>query len=423
MKNSQVTISALGNILEWLDFGLFIFLAPVIAAQFFPSEQEIYSLISTLMVFAAGFICRPLGGILFGYFGDIYGRATPLRFSILLISATTLLVGLLPTYFTLGVIAPISFSILRLLQGVAIGGECSGIMIYLAESATTQKRGFITSFAATGANLGFLVASLIILILRNSLSSQQMLTWGWRVPFIIIGLLGSVIAYFRLQLLETPAYEHLKTVNKINNKPLSTALRTSSKQLAKIFGLNCMSATYFYVFFGCMPEYLQDYLNVSTNQSYLIESVALITMLVFVPISGILGDKYGRKKMLTIATSGMVLCAVPMFYLMQMQSLNIIILAIAIATVLCSIEQGSTLSTVVENCPLDVRYTGIAFVYNLGAAIFGGLSPLIVIWLTTNFSLVAPGYYVMLTSLVGLLTVFSLSNNFQKDILKTTSEK
>ena len=419
MKNSQVTISAFGNILEWLDFGLFIFLAPIIADQFFPADEEIYSVISTFSVFAAGFICRPIGGIIFGYIGDKYGRANPLRLSILLISITTFSVGLLPVYAKIGFLAPVIFTVLRLLQGIAIGGECSGILVYLAESAKKQRRGFITSFAATGANIGFLLASLIVLGLQHYLSKVEMGAWGWRLPFLFIGFIGSVLAYFRLKLLETPAFKYLQKSNQVTDKPLSLALRTSYRSLLRIFGLNCMSASFFYVFFGFMPEYLQTYINISSQEAYILEVLALSSMLVLVPIMGFLGDRFGRKNMLLVTTFGMVVLSWPMFYMLQ-KGFSFLVIALACATLISTVEQGSTPATIVENCPLDVRYSGIAFAYNIGAAIFGGFSPLIVIWLTTFFNLAAPGFYIMLTSLVGFMTVLSLSDSFQEDILRTT---
>ncbi len=416
MKLNQITASSLGNILEWLDFGLFIFLAPIIGEQFFPTGQANTAIIAAFGVFAAGFICRPIGGILFGHFGDSYGRAKPLRLSILIITVSTFLVGVIPTYHSIGIVAPILFTLLRLIQGIAIGGEYSGIMTYLAESAPSKKRGFITSFAATGANLGFFLATIIVLSLQDQLSIVTMKAWGWRLPFLFIGILGAIISYYRLKLLETPAYEHLKATRQVQKKPLWAALRNEPKSLIKIFGLNCMSATFYYVFFGYMPDYLQRYQHISSHQAFMMESLTLIAMLFLVPVMGVLGDQWGRKKMLLITTSGMALMALPAFYLLQLNTLNMVILVLGFATLFSSMDQGNTLTTVVENCPLDIRYSGIAFSYNLSAAIFGGLSPLIVITLIDSFSAVAPGYYIMCTAIVGLLTVLSLSNHFQKDL-------
>ena len=155
MIKKEILISSLGNTIEWFDFGLFIFMAPIVGTQFFPQASAGTATIEALIVFAAGFLCRPLGGIFFGYFGDTRGRAKTLKISILIITISTFLVGVIPSYEEIGLTAPILFLLLRLIQGVSIGGEYSGIMIYLAESAPLNKRGFTTSFAAIGANLGF----------------------------------------------------------------------------------------------------------------------------------------------------------------------------------------------------------------------------------------------------------------------------
>ena len=203
MKKKAIIISSLSNTLEWLDFGLFIFMAPLIGAKFFPQHSVNMSTLYTLMVFSAGFICRPLGGILFGHYGDTRGRAKALRISVLIISLPTLLIGVMPSYETIGILAPILFTTLRLVQGLSIGGEYSGVMIYLAESAPANRRGFITSFAAFGANLGFLLATLLYLLLHLFATADTIRDWAWRLPFILAGLPGSIVIYYRFQLTET----------------------------------------------------------------------------------------------------------------------------------------------------------------------------------------------------------------------------
>lgn len=408
MLRSQITVSSLGNVLEWLDFGLFLFLAPMIGEVFFPSHNPQLSQLAAFGVFAGGFLCRPIGGIIFGHFGDKYGRARPLRFSILIITVSTLCIGLLPTYASLGIIAPILFTALRLTQGIAIGGEYSGVMTYLVESAPTKRRGFVGSFAATGANLGFFLATIFILILQYYFDQATLAHWAWRTPFIIIGFIGAAITYYRLKLLETPVYENLKASNNLEPLPLLKALKTAPKSLLIVFGLNAMSCGFYYVFFGYMPEYLQKYLHVSSHQAFSVELYTLIGMLIIVPVMGILGDRFGRKNMLLITTSSMMILAFPLFYLLQFSTLFYIATALGIATLLSSMDQGNTLTTVVETCTANIRYSSIAFAYNLSSAIFGGLSPIIVISLIQGSNLLAPGYYILLTAGIGFLSVLML---------------
>ena len=197
MQVNQIARSSLGNVLEWLDFGLFIFLAPVIGNIFFPSDYPELSQMAAFGVFAGGFLCRPIGGIIFGHFGDKYGRANPLRLSILIITFSTLLGGLIPSYASIGILAPILFTLLRLSQGIAIGGEYSGIMTYLVESAPQKRRGFIGSFAATGANLGFFIATILTLLLQHYFNIDTINKWAWRIPFIFMGIVGGFISYSR----------------------------------------------------------------------------------------------------------------------------------------------------------------------------------------------------------------------------------
>jgi len=407
MRLSQITTSSLGNILEWLDFGLFLFLAPMIGEIFFPLNNPQTSQLAALGVFAGGFLCRPIGGIVFGHFGDKLGRARPLRFSILMITLSTLLIGLLPTYASIGIVAPILFTFLRLIQGVAIGGEYSGVMTYLVESAPQKHRGFIGSFAATGANLGFFLATILVLLLQHSFNNEIIKEWAWRMPFILIGLLGAVIAYYRLKLLETPVFEHIKSTKSLERIPLLKALQSAPKSLLIVFGLNAMSCGFYYVFFGYMPEYLQQYLHVSSNQAFHVELYTLIGMLLIVPLMGIAGDRFGRKNMLLITTTSMMILAFPLFYFLQFSTMSFIAIALSIATLLSSMDQGNTLTMVVETCKENIRYSSIAFSYNLSSAIFGGLSPIIVMALIHKINLIAPGYYILFSAAIGLVAILA----------------
>ncbi len=409
MQRKQIAASSLGNVLEWLDFGLFLFLAPMIGEIFFPAENAQLSELAAFGVFAGGFLCRPMGGIIFGHLGDRLGRAKPLRLSILIITFSTLFIGLLPSYSSAGIIAPILFTLLRLIQGVAIGGEYSGVMTYLVESAPQKRRGFIGSFAATGANFGFFLATIFILCLQHCFNATSIMQGAWRIPFIVIGVIGAIISYYRLKLLETPIFESTKKMQNIASQPLLTAVRTAPKSLLIIFGLNAMSCGFYYVFFGYMPEYLQKYLRISANQSFAIEMLTLIGMLLLVPLTGLLGDRFGRRKLLLITASSMIVLAFPLFYLLQLSTVVCISTALCISTILSSLDQGNTLTTIVEICPSNIRYSSIAFAYNISAAIFGGLSPMIVIHLINKINLSAPGYYIVLTSSIGLLAILALS--------------
>lgn len=411
MKIKAILMSSLGNTIEWFDFGLFIFMAPIIGAKFFPQESANSATLDALIVFAAGFLCRPLGGIIFGYFGDTRGRAQTLRYSILIITLSTFLVGLIPSWGTAGWMAPALFILLRLAQGLSIGGEYSGVMIYLAESAPQKKRGFITSFAATSANLGFLSATFTLMLLNACFSAESIADWAWRLPFIFIGLPGSLIIYFRFKLAETQVYSRLQKNHRIETMPFVAAIKLAPRQLLKIFGLTCMSSTFYYVFFGYMPTYLERYTGFSAGSALSIQSGLLIAMLFLVPLAGIFGDYFSRKNMLITTATAIIVLVIPCFYLLQSNSMALILLALITATIISSMDQGNSLTAVVENCPENVRYSGIAFSYNLGMALFGGTTPLVVTLLIQHMGLLAPSWYLVLMAGISLIAASLLVKN------------
>ena len=386
-------------------------MAPILGAKFFPQASASNATIEALIVFAAGFLCRPLGGIFFGYFGDTRGRAKTLRISILIITISTVLVGFIPSYEKIGLTAPVLFILLRLIQGISIGGEYSGIIIYLAESAPRNKRGFTTSFAAIGANLGFLLATATLMLLHLFFSEKVIADWVWRLPFLLIGLPGSLIIYYRFKLSETPVYSQLKKNHRLEPIPFIAAIKFAPYQLLKILGLTCMGSTFYYVFFGYMPTYLEHYIGFSLADALTIESSMLIIMLFTVPLAGMCGDFFTRKKMLIITSIAIILLALPCFYLLQSKSILLALLSLGIATILSSLEQGNTLTAIVENCPENVRYSGIAFSYNLGNALFGGGTPLVVTLLTEKIGLVTPAYYLTFMAAITLITATTLLSN------------
>ena len=408
MDKKKIVVTSLGNMLEWFDFALFVFFTPVISQHFFPTKDKFMSTLITLSVFSAGFICRPLGGIIFGHAGDVHGRAKTLKVSVVLITLCTLLIGILPSYSSVGIMSPLAFTFIRLVQGISIGGEYSGVMIYLAESAPSKQRGFITSFAAIGANLGFLLATLVLTTLTYLMSPSVLMDWGWRLPFIFIGMFGLVLVYFRFQLEETPTFSYLEKTHHLEKYPFFTALRYAPKQLLIIFGLTSMGGTLYYIFFGYMPSYLETHLGYQTNSALAMESIFLIAMLFWVPFAGFCGDQIGRKRVLIITSILVILLAFPCFYLLETNVHGAVVIAFLLATLLSSFEQGNSLAAVVENCPANVRYSGIAFSYNLGTALFGGTAPLIITLITQYGGVIASAYYLITMAIITLFSVLNL---------------
>lgn len=410
MKKSALLASSLGNISEWYDFGLLSAFSAIFGNLFFPASDKRIATLEILLVFALGFLCRPLGGLLFGHFGDRVGRAATLRASILLISIPTLLMAFLPTYQQAGIWAPILLIILRLAQGISLGGEFTGIVIYLTEIAPKNHRALLASFAGNAANIGLLTASGITLLLHNLLTATQYQTFGWRLAFIL-GALGSwAIFYFRSTITETESFQDIKSKQKILRIPFLEALKKIPLVLLRTMILTMFNAVFYYTCFIYVQGYLVDTIHYSVNTALKIQASCLGTMLVLVPLGGMLCDRLGRRKTLILITTGLMISAIPCFYLLASKILLYAIIAMAIFTLLSSIEQGVTSVTIVEQYPTTMRYSGISVSYNLAQAIFGGTAPAIAALLILHTeNPIAPGYYLMIVAAITLFTVlFSL---------------
>lgn len=413
MKKPYITSGSLGNILEWFDFGLFVYLAPLIGEKFFPIHDTHSAALAAFGVFAVGFLCRPLGGVVFGYWGDKHSRVKALRWSIFIITFATLAVGFLPTYERAGLLAAILFTLLRLLQGFSVGGEYTGAAIYLAESAPQKHRGFFTSFAASSSNLGFLLATLAVVLLKTTLPVGVIDAWAWRLPFIFAGVTGLCILYYRLRLVETRVYQHLQATHQIEKNPLLSALRLHPRNLLRIAGLTSMGSTLYFIFFGYMPTYLEQQ-GASLPQALLLQALLLLVMIALIPLAGLLGDYFGRRNMLCSTAIGIVLLALPCFYLLQNHSAVAIFSVLTIASILSAAEQGNTLMAAIENSAAGIRYTTVSFAFNVGNALFGGTAPLVVSILMQRFGYFAPAGYLMTMAILSLMASLSLR---RRDIL------
>ena len=404
MNKQSIIASSMGNSIEWYDFALFIYLGPVMAQLFFPAHNPAVSTLSWLCVFALGFICRPLGGILLGHFGDRVGRSHVLRYSIGLIALPTLLISFLPTYSQIGIIAPIVLVLLRLIQGICIGGEYAGIMIYLAEMSPRKHRALITSFAATGANLGLLIGISLAYCLQHYLNDLAFHQYGWRIAFFVGGVLGFIILILRARILETASFSELIEKNLLVKIPFMTCLKKDFYLIFKIIGLISFGGVLFYTTFTYINYYLLEYTHLSLKHITLLQTVMIALMLFLVPFFGWLCDKLGQKAMYIIFCSISILIINTIFHTIQQHNYGDIVVALVILTILSSMEQATTLIAVIEMVPKPTRYTTIALAYNLGFILFGGITPLIMSFLIKILATIyAPSFYLMVTALLTLL--------------------
>jgi MHS family proline/betaine transporter-like MFS transporter len=409
-KQSHLIAGAIGNVLEWYDFAVFGFLAPVMSPLFFPSEDLMAGLIKTYGVFAAGYLMRPLGGILFGYIGDKLGRKKALQISISMIALPTVLVGLLPTHAQIGAVAALLLIILRLAQGVSVGGELIGSVSYLVETAPPNRRGLQGSWSLMSAVFGILLGSLVVTLIHNLVSTEQMAVWGWRVPFllgVIIFLIGS---WLRRSLVESPDFVEAGTSGEVRGNPIVSVLKEMPGQVLHLSSSLLLFSASFYTLFVWMPTYLSKVVTPPIEHAILINTIAMSSMLLLIPVAGRLSDIVGRKAVMMTAMILLCLTVYPLFLWVDDAAVMWIALIVQLLfAVMVGAIQGPVPALMVELFPAHSRNTAIGISYNVTLALFGGTSPLICTWLIHKTGdLAAPAIYLAVLGVISCISLYSL---------------
>ncbi|MGV0746035.1 MFS transporter [Mycolicibacterium sp. XJ870] len=407
-----ITGASIGNAVEWFDFAIYGFLATYIAANFFPAGNETAALLNTFAIFAAAFFMRPLGGFVFGPLGDRLGRQRVLAVVILLMSAATLGIGLLPTYSTIGVVAPLLLLLLRCLQGFSAGGEYGGGAVYLAEYATQRRRGLTVTFIAWSGVLGFLLGSITVTLLAALLSPEAMDSYGWRIPFLVAAPLGLVGLYIRLRLDDTPEFTKLDAADRVSKSPLREAVRTARKPILQVIGMFIVFNVGYYVVFTFVPTYFIKTLQFSKTESFVSITLASLTALILILPLAALSDRIGRKPLLIAGSVGFIVFAYPLFLLMNSGS---VVAAVAGHCLLAAIESvyvATAVTAGVELFATRVRYSGFSIGYNIAVAVFGGTTPYVVTWLTAETgNHLAPALYLIVAAVVSVGAVLTLTES------------
>jgi MFS transporter, MHS family, proline/betaine transporter len=407
-----ITGASIGNAVEWYDFAIYGFLATFIAANFFPAGNETAALLNTFAIFAAAFVMRPLGGLVFGPLGDRIGRQKVLAVVILLMSGSTLAMGLLPTYDAIGVAAPLLLLFLRCLQGFSAGGEYGGGACYLAEFASDARRGVTVTFIAWSGVVGFLLGSVTVTLLQTLLGDAAMDSYGWRIPFLIAGPLGLVGLYIRLRLTDTPAFEALAASDEVATSPLREAIRTAWRPILAVIGIMVMFNVGYYVVFTYLPTYFIKTLHFSKATAFASITVACVVAIVLILPLAALSDRIGRRPLLIAGTLAFAVLAYPLFLLLNTGSVAAAITAHALLAAIESIYISVAVATGVELFATRVRYSGFSIGYNLCVAAFGGTTPYMVAWLTgSTGNNMAPAFYVIVAAVVSLGTVLTLKES------------
>ncbi len=389
-----------GSVLEWFDFAVYGYLTPIIASHFFPSDDKLASILLTYGVFAIGFLFRPLGAVLFGYLGDRHGRKTALVFSSLLMALPTFAIGLLPTYESLGIFAPLLLILCRIFQGMSIGGEFTGSFIYLVEQGSPGRKGFFSCFADLGCSTGMLLGSLCVALLNYLLTADQLSSYGWRLPFLSGIFLSLVALYIRSYLSESVEFSEADLPQKA---PLQDIFSKFPRQFIYSTLLLAINSLGFYILVVFIPNQAVLAGKISGASSYLMNVLILTVLFSATFISAVLCDFYDKTKLYLLGICSCILLAYPVFYGLNHfdlpgQAFMSALLAIAIG--FCF---GPRPLFLVSVFPASVRYSAIALALNLANGFLGGLAPL-----TATYLIAKTGSIQSVASMVFLAAAVSL---------------
>jgi len=441
-----IAASAVGTMIEWYDFYIFGSLATVISPLFYPQGNNNLALIAYLSTFAVGFVVRPFGALFFGRIGDLVGRKYAFLVTLLIMGGATALIGFLPTYASIGLAAPIILLLIRILQGLALGGEYGGAAVYVAEHVPDEKRGFYTSFIQITATLGLFMSLVVILTVQNAMSREAFTTWGWRIPFVISIFLVAISLYIRLRMKESPIFQHIKTAGMTSAKPLKEAFTkwpNLKRVLISLFGATAGQGVVWYTGQFYALFFLQTVLKVNGTSANYVIAIALLLGMPFFVFFGALSDRIGRKRIMMAGCLIAALSYIPIYKAMQVvvgsnvltatsvrnevtgattltpqtmvdgvlqpakevlpytnfESLITnpvawkLILLVFIQVIFVTMVYGPIAAYLVEAFPAKIRYTSLSLPYHIGNGVFGGLMPLIGVYVVSQTGNIYAGLY------------------------------
>lgn len=400
-----VAASAIGNATEWFDYGVYAVSVGYITHNFFPGE---YGTVLALATFAFSFLVRPLGGLFWGPLGDRLGRKAILALTIILMAGATFCIGLLPSFETIGVLAPILLIVLRAVQGFSTGGEYGGAATFMAEYAPDRKRGFLGSFLEFGTMGGFALGSLIVLLGETFLGHDGMMEWGWRIPFLIAGPMGLIGMYLRSRLGETPVFEEAEELDATQDSALGglkDLLTGYWRPILTMAGLVIAVNVVNYTLLSYMPTYLEGTGGMEYQTVLTISFVTQFGMMLLIPFAGSLSDRLGRKPVWRISLIGLIVMSVPMYMLMS-QGVWGTLIGISVLGLLYVLQLATISATFPAMFPTKVRFAGFAITYNVSTSLFGGTAPSVnEALIEATGSPLVPAFYMVAACIVGLIAV------------------
>ena len=416
-SRKAVTAAVMGNLLEWYDFAIYGYLATIVARNFFPKGDEMTALLATFATFGVGFVVRPLGGILIGRLGDVRGRKAALMLTIFMMAFGTVLIGLIPTYDSIGLWAPALLVAARLVQGFAAGGEWGGSTAFIVEWAPEGKRGLYGSFQQSSLAAGLLLGSGIAALFSTALTPQDMESWGWRIPFLLGGILAPVGIYMRRNIDETPAFR--KAQSQLTQKEAADTAAPSRLGLAgKAFGFTVLWTSSYYMMLTYMPTFTQQHVGLTRTEALWSNTLGLLVLVLVIPLAGALSDRIGRKPLLLACCLGFVLLSHLLFDTMVTQGSLAVVMGVQVVFALMIASfSGPGPAAISEIFPTRLRATWMSVGYSLAVALFGGFAPFIATWLIARTgSPLSPTWYVIGAAVISTLVILRLPETAHKEL-------
>ncbi|MFX1736794.1 glycine betaine/L-proline transporter ProP [Paraburkholderia sp. A1RI_3L] len=413
---------ALGNAMEWFDFGVYSYIAVTLGKVFFPSSSASAQLIATFGTFAAAFLVRPVGGMVFGPLGDRIGRQRVLAMTMIMMACGTFAIGLIPDYATIGILAPVLLLVARLVQGFSTGGEYGGAATFIAEYSTDKRRGFMGSFLEFGTLIGYVLGAGTVALLTATLSERALLSWGWRVPFLIAGPLGLVGLYIRMKLEETPAFrrevEAREAADKARLQPtFRQMLAQQWRPLLLCVGLVLIFNVTDYMALSYLPSYLSATLHFNETHGLFLVLIVMVLMMPMTLAAGRLSDTLGRKPVMLAGCIGLFVLSIPALLMIRTGEMLPVFGGLLILGTLLSCFTGAMPAALPALFPTSIRYGALAIGFNVSVSLFGGTTPLVTAWLVdTTGNLMMPAYYLMGASVIGMAAVAALRETARKPL-------
>ena len=413
-----IVASLVGTSLEWYDFFIYGTAAALVFNKlFFPSFEPLVGTMLAFTTYAVGFVARPLGGVVFGHYGDKLGRKNVLVVTLLLMGIATFLIGVLPTHATIGVWAPILLVLLRFLQGIGLGGEWGGAVLMTLESGDPTRRGLNASWPQVGVPIGLLLANGVLSLMGAITSNEAFLSWGWRVPFLLSGLLVIVGLWIRMTIAESPLFSEVEAADSKAAAPIVEVLRRYPKQVLLAIGARIGVDVAFYTFVLFVTTYVATYLELPNQYALNAVLIAATVQVIAIPYFGHLSDRFGRRPIYLIGAIGSAFWVFVFFTMLDSQQFGLIVLAVVVALIFHAAMYGPQASFIAEMFPTKVRYTGASMGYQLAGILGGALAPIISVALLDRFDTsVVVSVYVVAMLLATIICVFLAPETSKTDL-------